>query len=477
MSNEVALKKQNLVLKEILNSSWDGISIITLDGVFKFVNKAFLPMFAYKEKDLIKTNFIDLIQDEFKDEFLNLLKTNKNESSNNRLDIICNRSDSKQIHVRVSLKLMSNSEMYILNVSDITEMSIKEKLSNTYLLQIELNTDGFITNASEAFYRLTSYTKQDLIGLSYKDILASLTVPFQKDALQKSIKEKLHYKGKLIINKSDDSNFAVETTLNKVLNKYEDVIAFSLIMINTSFTNKNKQKELEIMLVDEEEKLSIMSDTMRTVAHEWRQPLNAISLGAQELIFELDFEDNINKETIKEQLEKISLDTQGLSNVIESFQDITDLKGSKKKRNIKEIVNEALKIADLRGDWINIENKETKAFRTYPKELSAAVSSILINANEILQNKQNKQLNILTYDDGANIVCELSNNGGHINPSVINKIFTPYFSTKEAKNGVGLSLYVCKIIVQLHLKGKITVENIDNDIVNFTLKFPKGALE
>jgi len=475
LSNDDALKKQNKVLKEILNSSWDGIAIITLTGEFKFVNKAFVPLFAYKEKELLSMNFSDLVLQEDKDEFLNLLN-NKNEY-NNSLEIACIRQNSQKIYVKISLKLMSNKSMYILNVSDINEQKIKNILSNAYLLQVDLNLDGFITSASEAFYKITSYTKQYLIGLSYLDLLSNLTVPFLKDSLQKSIKDKINFKGKLVISKENKSNFNVECELSCIKNKYGDIISFTMVMTNTSVMSESKQKELETMLIDEEEKLSIMSDTMRTVAHEWRQPLNSISLKSQELIFELDFEEDIQKETIKEQLEKISQDTKSLSNVIESFQDITDLKGSKKKRNIKEIVNEALKISDLRGDWIYITNEETKAFRTYPKELSAAVSSILTNANEILQNKENKKLNILTYDDGANIVCELSNNGGHIDSSIINKIFTPYFSTKEQKNGVGLSLYVCKIIVELHLKGSIKVDNIDDDIVKFTLKFPKGALE
>jgi len=476
VSNESALKKQNKVLKEILNSSWDGIAIITLDGKFKFVNKAFVPLFAYSEKELLSLNFVDLITDEYKEDFICVLNDTNNEY-NHTLEIACKRENSQILYVRTSLKLMSNKSMYILNVSDINEQKIKNKLSDSYLLQLDLNLDGFITNASEAFYKITSYTKQYLIGLSYLDLLSSLTVPFAKDTLARSIKDKTNHKGKLVINKEDKSTFTVNYELTCIKNKYGDIISFSIAMTNTSSISSNKQKELEVRLVDEEEKLSIMSDTMRTVAHEWRQPLNAISLGAQELIFELDFEDDIQKETIKEQLEKISHDTQGLSNVIESFQDITDLKGSKKKRNIKEIVNEALKISDLRGNWIHITNEPTKAFRTYPKELSAAVSSILTNANEVLQDKENKELNILTYDDGANIVCELSNNGGHIDSSIINKIFTPYFSTKEEKNGVGLSLYVCKVIVELHLKGSIKVDNIDDDIVKFTLKFPKGALE
>jgi PAS domain S-box-containing protein len=477
MSEQNGINKQNIILKEILNSSWDGLAIIDMQGKFKFINKAFVPLFAYSEKELLSFNFSNIIEDEYLEDFSNLLKNNKQNSYQNRLDIACKRKDGQLIFVRLSIRLMSNKTMYILNVSDINESSIKEKLSNEYLLKLDLTKDGFILGASEAFYKTTKYSIQQLAGNYYTDILASITVPFQKDALEKNLKALHDWKGKLVIQNSDGSNFNVDAILQTILNKYGDVIAYTIAMINTSSMDKTEQTRLKEMLVDEGEKLEIMSDTMRTVAHQWRQPLNSISLSAQELIFSLDFDDEVDKENIKSQLELISLNTENLSKIIENFQSLTDLNESKKKRNIKEIINEAIKIADINNDVIEIDNQETKAFRTYPKELALAISSILTNAKEIILNIPDKKINVVTYDDGANIVCELSNNGGHIPQDIIQKIFAPYFSTKDEKNGVGLSLYVCKFIIELHLKGQIEVENLKDDIVMFRLKFPKGALE
>jgi PAS domain S-box-containing protein len=477
VSDQNASNKQNIILKEILNSSWDGLAIIDMKGKFKFINKAFIPLLAYNEKELLNLSFANIIEEEYQEDFENLLLENKTNIYKNKLDLACKRKDGQIIFVRLSIKLMSNKTMYILNVSDINESSIKEKLSNEYLLKIDINKDGFILGASDAFYKSTTYTKQQLIGNSYTDILASITIPFQKNSLEKHIKEEKVWKGKLVIKNLDDSSFNVDAILQSIINKYGDVIAFTLAMINTSSIDKDEQKKLQALLVDEGEKLEIMSDTMRTVAHQWRQPLNTISLSAQELIFELDFEDDINKENIKEKLNQISITTDNLSKIIENFQSITDLNESKKKRNIKEIIRESIKISELKEGVLSINNQETKAFRTYPKELALAISSILINAKEILENKTEPKLNISTYDDGANIVCELSNNGGHIPTENLQKIFAPYYSTKEEKNGVGLSLYVCKFIVELHLKGSIDVQNIENDFVIFTLKFPKGALE
>ena len=471
------IKKQSLVLKEILNASWDGIAIISKKSKFIYANKAITPLFAYNEKEILKINFIDLLEDDGPVEFNELLTSSIKNSYKNKKIFSCRRKDNKIIYVSVSVKLMSNNEMFVLNISDVTETRSKDILVDTFLMQLDLTTDGFITNITEAFCAITEYTKNDIIGLSYNDILSSMTVPFQKQNLQKAIENKKNAKVKLVIKNNNNSTFNAQATLHTILNKYGDVIGFSMILINTSSIKSNEEIQLKKMLLDEEEKLAIMTETMRTVAHEWRQPLNSISLTAQELLFNLDFEDDIQKDDIREHLTSIASSTQDLSSIIENFQEITELKGSKKKRNIKEIVAEALKISDIHGDFIIFDNEQTKAFRTYPKELASAFSSILINAKEVLANKEDKKIIIHTFDDGANIVCEISNNGGHIPEDIIDKIFTPYFSTKKEKNGVGLSLYVCKIIVELHLKGTIEVINEEEDIVKFILKFPKEALE
>ena len=95
-------------------------------------------------------------------------------------------------------------------------------------------------------------------------------------------------------------------------------------------------------------------------------------------------------------------------------------------------------------------------------------------ANQRAGGGENKFIKIKTYQDVSNIKVEISNNGGHIEEKLLEEIFTPYFSTKETKNGVGLSLYIAKMIVELHLKGRIEVENKEDDIVLFTVVFPIG---
>ena len=478
MSTE-AITKQNTILKEMIDASWNCIGMISLDSRFIYLNKAFSPVLGYTISELQKKSLLDILLPKSKDLFLKILAQSLENQTDNKVKVGCLRKNNKIVYLDLTLKLMSNKTMYLINAVDITEQMTEEQVLNRFVVRLRLDKDGIIKSSTEAFNRLSGYEKDDIINTNYRDLLHYSTEDESKNDFIDHIERGKQWKGILSFKKQDGMAFWVDFMVKPIKNKYADVIGHNAVMIDIS-GEKNLQKNKEILeerVMDGEEKLTIMSETMRTVAHEWRQPLNAISLDAQALLFDLEFDNEVSKEILNEKLENISANTQDLSAVIETFQSITELKGSKKKRNIKEIINEALKIAELQGNFIEIIEGETKAFRTYPKELAAAMSSIFINAKEITHDKEDKKIVIKSSQDEKHVVCEISNNGGHIPEDIIEKIFTPYFSTKKEKNGVGLSLYNSKMIIELHLKGKIEVTNIDENIVMFKLTFPIGALE
>jgi signal transduction histidine kinase len=102
----------------------------------------------------------------------------------------------------------------------------------------------------------------------------------------------------------------------------------------------------------------------------------------------------------------------------------------------------------------------------YQNEMMQVILNIIKNAEDnFLENRvQNPQIFIITKKKEGKFVISISDNGGGITPDVLPKIFDPYFSTKDEKNGTGLGLYMSKIMVEEHNNGKLSVENIADGV-------------
>ena len=104
---------------------------------------------------------------------------------------------------------------------------------------------------------------------------------------------------------------------------------------------------------------------------------------------------------------------------------------------------------------------------TYANELKQVVLNLIKNAEDVLLEKYilNPMIWIKTYKDENKVYLEVADNAGGIAKSIQNKIFEPYFTTKEKRDGTGLGLYMSKVIVEDHCKGKIVVKNDKNGAV------------
>ena len=91
--------------------------------------------------------------------------------------------------------------------------------------------------------------------------------------------------------------------------------------------------------------------------------------------------------------------------------------------------------------------------------------NILNNSKDSFE--ENKILNPLIeidYNENDNEqIITIKDNAGGIPQNIIERVFDPYFSTKDSKNGTGLGLYMCKTIIEKHFNGKITIASFNGE--------------
>ena len=146
------------------------------------------------------------------------------------------------------------------------------------------------------------------------------------------------------------------------------------------------------------------------------------------------------------------------------------------------IIKQIFTLTNIDKNIVLIDNKIEGTFFTYINSLAQSIAHILDNAKDACSDKVDGKILIKAYSDDENEynIFEITNIGKHIPKNIMHNMFTPYFSTKEQRNGVGLSLYNCKTIIELHLKGSVEAFNLtssdisnNQDAVMFKISLPK----
>jgi C4-dicarboxylate-specific signal transduction histidine kinase len=98
----------------------------------------------------------------------------------------------------------------------------------------------------------------------------------------------------------------------------------------------------------------------------------------------------------------------------------------------------------------------------------------LNNAKDVLIERKvkNPQVKIHLSKQGNKVILTVSDNAGGIPDEIIDKIFNPYFTTREKLTGTGLGLYISKTIIERNMSGKLSVRNI-GDGAEFKIELQK----
>ena len=253
------------------------------------------------------------------------------------------------------------------------------------------------------------------------------------------------------------------------------ILFLVLIAINIITRQYNKKLEKSVKEIKKEleenqrqllqqSRLAQMGEMLSMIAHQWRQPLSAISSTSSTIFLKAKL-NKLDKESSIELASKINEYSRHLSNTIEDFRNFFKTDKKQDISNFSVMIDNVVSIVKPSLDSKKIktikEIKYKKPFKTYPSELKQVILNLIKNAEDALAENKivDPYIKMKTYKKGDKVILEVSDNAGGIPKSVLPKIFDPYFSTKKKKDGTGLGLYMSKIIIEDHCKGAISAYN------------------
>ncbi len=244
-------------------------------------------------------------------------------------------------------------------------------------------------------------------------------------------------------------------------NKEIEALNKSLVFRVNEEVEKNREKDKRLL---QQSRMAQMGEMISMIAHQWRQPLAAISATSASMELKASL-NKLDNGTAQQKAQSISELSQYLSHTIDDFRNFFKPNKEKSKTDYNEIIRSVLTIIEnsIRSQNIQIiqELNSHASFNTYTNELRQVVLNLIKNAEDVLIEKkvEDAYIKISTYTENDKNILEVSDNGGGIAEEIIHTIFDPYFSTKTKKDGTGLGLYMGKIIIEEHCNGKLSTSN------------------
>ncbi len=239
---------------------------------------------------------------------------------------------------------------------------------------------------------------------------------------------------------------------------------------------RNREKD-KMMLA--QSKQATMGEMMSMIAHQWRQPIATIGLISDNLAIDVALNE-LQIERIVESTELISKQVHYLSKTIDDFSNYFRPDNIKKTFLISDFYQELSEIIGKSLEHKNIifggDLDGDHEICTYKQELFQVCINIINNAKDAILEKKIEGGTIVfmhKHTKGKDQIQIIDNAGG-IDAAIAQKIFDPYFSTKDEKHGTGLGLYISKTIVEQNLEGDLSQYNDAGGSV-FLIQIPDKA--
>jgi len=273
----------------------------------------------------------------------------------------------------------------------------------------------------------------------------------------------IRYGFDIILKELNASNRRLQHSRNELKQLNENLQVKIHEAIEEKLTKEREANEKERILAHQS-KLASMGEMIGNIAHQWRQPLTEISsiLISLELYFE---KGKLTAKKFHTNVKEANKQIAFMSKTVDDFRNFFASKKEKQPYAVAEMIERACSLvsASLKNNNIQLKIEIVDHYDVFgfPNEMAQAILNIISNAKDILLERQTEGalIHVKAFKKRDKKVVTIEDNAGGIHIIPMEKIFEPYFSTKHAKTGTGIGLYMTKTIIEKNNHGKIEVDN------------------
>ncbi|GAA0182801.1 hypothetical protein SH2C18_51090 [Clostridium sediminicola] len=339
---------------------------------------------------------------------------------------------------------------YLCNIFNSTESSI-----------ISMNLEGIITMANRTSLEVLGWIPEEVIGKKYGELISEE----ERKSIQKALEYVVENNKTYYINEAIHGNKFLKLSISPLEDSKNNIVGIVFI---TSDNTKLKIYEWEL---EQLKQFAILGEVATGVAHDIRNPLMSIR-GCASILKKFLFK----QPKYMEFLEPIIGEVDRINEVVEQMLSyaIMTKESSNTLLNINEVLDKCIKVVRLHKEskYINIEKKLSKELPLITGnniQLQQGFINILINAIQAIQNEGNISINSYYLKEKEQILVTIIDDGIGISSKKIEKILTPFYSTKE--KGIGFGLSIAKRAIDKH-GGEIKVNSELDEGTTFEVYLP-----
>ena len=518
--------RRDLFIKSIFENSTDGIWIWDNNKTIS-VNSRMAQLIGCSPDDLQGKSIFDFFPDDYVEYMVEKIRESTVSKSVQVYETHLKTSDHRQIPVmfRVSPILADDGEVIgtFALVHDRTEelrsrSALEEKESlmrdmfqhhSAVMLIIDPELDGLIIEANAAAASFYGYSREQLCKMKIAD-LNTLSPEEIAQEMKKAKERKSNYfifrhrraNGEIrdvevhsspIITNGKKVLFSIihDITERIQFQKQLDERTRELMEINSNLEARvaeeiSKQRQAEQLLI-QQSRMAAMGEMIGAIAHQWRQPLNALAILVQDIEDAWQFQE-LSDEYIKTIIEKSMKQINFMSSTIDDFRNFFRTSKERVNFGVVQAIRDSLHIFEaqlhnnkilvqmyISGHKADLEYWENHPadiddilVSGFPNEFKQALLNIIANAKDAILERREKEkenpsvITISVKSDTKCVVIEVSDTGVGIDEKIMSRLFDPYFSTKAVNKGTGLGLYMSKVIIENNMGGRLQAENTDH---------------